>query len=79
MQNLTVKCQNLSEEMKKLDSALERSRDNGERLHKESELVIANVNTWVNEQRFEFSFNRCLYTRIITNLFLKQIEITVKN
>lgn len=41
----------MSEELKKLENALERSRDNGERLHKESELVIANVNTWVNEQR----------------------------
>ena len=49
--NLTQKCQLLAEEVKKLETALERSRDNGERLHKESEQVIANVNTWVNEQR----------------------------
>jgi len=31
--------------------ALEKSRENGERLHKESEMVITNVNSWVSEQR----------------------------
>ncbi len=49
--SLKQKLQNLNDEAKKLESALEQSRDNSERLHKESETVISNVNTWVNEQR----------------------------
>ena len=51
-QNLSQKCQFLVEEAKKLEVSLDKSRDNGERLHKESELVIANVNSWVHEQRY---------------------------
>lgn len=39
------------EETKKLEITLNRSRENGERLHKESEMVISNVNQWVSEQR----------------------------
>ena len=31
--------------------ALEESRANGDRLHRESELVVQNVNTWVQEQK----------------------------
>ena len=50
-QNLEQKCQFLTEETKKLEHLLDKSRDNGERLHKESEMVIANVNSWVHEQR----------------------------
>lgn len=49
--SLTQKCQFLTEEVKKLEISLDKSRDNGERLHKESEMVIANVNQWVHEQR----------------------------
>jgi chromosome segregation ATPase len=52
-QNLNQKCQFLTEETKKLESSLDKSRDNGERLHKESEMVIANVNSWVHEQRYD--------------------------
>ena len=51
LQALTLKCMQLGEENKKLEACLEKSRDNGERLHKESEMVIANVNSWVHEQR----------------------------
>ncbi|CAF0853486.1 unnamed protein product [Brachionus calyciflorus] len=51
VQTLNQKCAYLVEETKKLEISLDRSRDNGERLHKESEMVIANVNQWVNEQR----------------------------
>ena len=50
-QNLEQKCLFLTEEAKKLELLLDKSRDNGERLHKESEMVIANVNSWVHEQR----------------------------
>ena len=50
-QNLEQKCHFLAEETKKLEQSLDKSRDNGERLHKESEMVIANVNSWVHEQR----------------------------
>ena len=50
--SLNQKVQFLTEETKKLEVSLEKSRDNGERLHKESEMVIANVNQWVHEQRF---------------------------
>ncbi|ELT95079.1 hypothetical protein CAPTEDRAFT_224432 [Capitella teleta] len=39
------------EEVAGLRIALEESRSNGERLHKESELVVQNVNTWVREQK----------------------------
>ena len=49
--SLIQKCQYLAEEAKKLEVSLDKSRDNGERLHKESEMVIANVNSWVHEQR----------------------------
>jgi chromosome segregation ATPase len=52
IQNLNQKCQFLTEETKKLEQSLDKSRDNGERLHKESEMVIANVNSWVHEQRY---------------------------
>lgn len=41
----------MADETKKLEISLERSRENGERLHKESEMVISNVNQWVSEQR----------------------------
>lgn len=40
-----------NEEIKGLRMALEESRTNGDRLHKESELVAQNVNTWVQEQK----------------------------
>ena len=40
-----------NEEIKGLRLALEESRSNGDRLHKESELVVQNVNTWVQEQK----------------------------
>jgi hypothetical protein len=40
-----------SEEIAGLRIALEESRTNGERLHRESELVVQNVNTWVREQK----------------------------
>ena len=50
--SLNQKCQYLIEETKKLETSLDKSRDNGERLHKESEMVIANVNQWVHEQRY---------------------------
>lgn len=40
-----------NEEIKGLRMALEESRTNGDRLHKESELVVQNVNTWVQEQK----------------------------
>ena len=40
-----------NEEIKGLRMALEESRSNGDRLHKESELVVQNVNTWVQEQK----------------------------
>jgi chromosome segregation ATPase len=49
--SLSQKCAYLTEEAKKLEVCLDKSRDNGERLHKESEMVISNVNSWVNEQR----------------------------
>jgi chromosome segregation ATPase len=49
--NLSQKCAYLADEVKKLELCLDKSRDNGERLHKESEMVISNVNSWVNEQR----------------------------
>ncbi|XP_062613772.1 golgin subfamily A member 5-like isoform X2 [Saccostrea cucullata] len=39
------------EEIQSLRNALEESRSNGDRLHKESELVVQNVNTWVQEQK----------------------------
>ena len=38
-------------EIKGLRMVLEESRTNGDRLHKESELVVQNVNTWVQEQK----------------------------
>ena len=40
-----------NEEIQGLRVALEESRSNGDRLHRESELVVQNVNTWVQEQK----------------------------
>lgn len=40
-----------NEEISGLRVALEESRANGDRLHRESELVVHNVNTWVQEQK----------------------------
>lgn len=42
---------NANEEISGLRLALEESRANGDRLHRESELVVHNVNTWVQEQK----------------------------
>ena len=60
-QGLSQKCAFLGEEIKRLEISLDKSRDNGERLHKESEMVISNVNNWVNEQRFVI-FNTLRFT-----------------
>lgn len=38
-------------EMANLRKALDEARTNSERLHKESELVVHNVSTWVREQK----------------------------
>lgn len=40
-----------NEEIEGLRVALEDSRANGDRLHRESELVVQNVNAWVQEQK----------------------------
>jgi chromosome segregation ATPase len=56
LENLSQKCVFLTEETRKLEASLDKSRDNGERLHKESEMVIANVNSWVHEQRYFIFF-----------------------
>lgn len=40
-----------NEEISGLRAALEESRSNGDKLHRESELVVHNVNTWVQEQK----------------------------
>lgn len=45
------KFQNANEENASLRSSLDESRANGEKLHRESELVVQNVNTWVREQK----------------------------
>jgi len=39
------------EEVDRLKFALEDARSNGDRLHKESEQVVRNVNGWVDEQK----------------------------
>ncbi len=41
----------LEDEARKLESSLDQSKMNSNRLHKESEQVITNVNSWVQEQR----------------------------
>ena len=41
-----------NDEIQSLRVALEESRSNGDRLHRESELVVQNVNTWVQEQKW---------------------------
>jgi uncharacterized protein HemX len=51
IENLNEKCKFLMEESKKMELSLEQSKNNGEKLHRESEMVISNVNTWVHEQR----------------------------
>ena len=51
LQNQRQKQQLLQEENKNLELSLSQSRENSDRLHKESEMVITNVNSWVHEQR----------------------------
>ena len=48
---LRQKYHNATDEISGLRMNLEESRANGERLHRESELVVQNVNTWVQEQK----------------------------
>jgi len=50
-QELKQKYHSANEEITNLRLTLEESRSNGDRLHKESELVVQNVNTWVKEQK----------------------------
>ena len=38
--------------MQTLRVSLEDARANGDRLHRESELVVENVNSWVKEQKY---------------------------
>lgn len=40
-----------TEEIQSLQAALDDARNNGDRLHKESEQVVRNVNGWVDEQK----------------------------
>ena len=41
-----------TEEIQSLQAALDDARNNGDRLHKESEQVVRNVNGWVDEQKY---------------------------
>jgi chromosome segregation ATPase len=41
----------VQDEKKQLEMGLSKARENSERLHRESETVITNVNSWVSEQR----------------------------
>jgi hypothetical protein len=75
--SLNQKVQFLTEETKKLEISLDKSRDNGERLHKESEMVIANVNQWVHEQRYVFILLTSLSTKFSSNFIFS--EIIAKN
>lgn len=45
------KCQEAKLENEQLRTSLHEARKNGDRLHKESEHVVSNVNTWVQEQK----------------------------
>jgi len=51
LDKLRQKFQVVFEEGNNLRASLEDSRANGERLHRESELVVQNVNQWVREQK----------------------------
>ena len=48
---IRVKYHQANEELANLRMNLDDSRSNADRLHKESELVVHNVNTWVKEQK----------------------------
>ncbi len=50
-QVLGTQYQKAAEEVSSLRVSLDESRTNGERLHRESELVVKNVNQWVKEQK----------------------------
>lgn len=54
LDTLRERYHSLNEEMTSVKVALEDSRSNSDRLHKESELVVQNVNTWVREQKSVF-------------------------
>ena len=41
-----------TEEIQSLQAALDDARNNGDKLHKESEQVVRNVNGWVDEQKY---------------------------
>ena len=47
-----LRLQAANEDIKNLRAALSDARSNGDRLHQESELVVQNVNTWVQEQKW---------------------------
>ena len=51
MELLRQKYQSSNDEILKLRSSLDEARTNGDRLHRESEQVVQNVNTWVQEQK----------------------------
>ena len=51
LESLRKKYHSANEEISNLRLALEESRANSERLHRESELVVQNVNVWVREQK----------------------------
>ena len=51
LEMLKQKYQTSSDEITNLRVALDDSRSNSDRLHRESELVVQNVNTWVREQK----------------------------
>ena len=50
-ESLRSRLQVSQEETAGLKLALSDSRANNDRLHRESELVVQNVNTWVREQK----------------------------
>ena len=52
MQVLEGKLENSRDEISAMRMSLDEARSNSDRLHRESELVVTNVNKWVQEQKW---------------------------
>ena len=69
LEMLRNKYHTASEEITNLRVALEEARGNSDRLHRESELVVQNVNTWVREQKYVFLLLHKYYSKVVTLLY----------
>ena len=61
VQSLEAKLEASRDEIGAMRMSLDEARSNSDRLHRESELVVANVNKWVQEQKSVILHNKSLH------------------